>query len=170
MKHPIKLLLLTAMVLSSAHTYANQKDQEIIEQALLCQNLPKAPADIKRNTNDEKRLESYDKQVSNYISKAEKAISRNATGKPKKEIIDYSNYTTYKLKQPIIIRGISFSSILSIDYEDGYQTFQAIGKPVQNNQSVLKTFKKTGERFDTEIKNNSLTVSCTLVYSLNLPE
>ena len=174
MKPSIKHLLPMLIALSSVSTYTqaqiSQTDQKIIEQAVLCQNAPQAPVNVKQNTDaGSKRLEAYDRQLSAYLNKAEKAIARNA-GKPKKEIIDYSNYTTYTLKTPIVIRGVLFSKILVIDYEDGYHAFEATGKGTKKEAVLFKSFEKPGESFGPEVKKNELIISCTHVFGMSLGE
>lgn len=169
MKHSIKLLLVLAGVLSSASVYAQgeipQDDQKMIEEIVLCKNTPETPANIKDNSADEKQVDAYNNKISDYVKASEKVLARSSTGKPKKEVIDYSNYTTYQLKHPINIGDISFDKITSVDYEDGYHTFKAARKSVEGDTALVDDFKNPEELFTIQIWNDELVLSCTLAYS-----
>ena len=69
-----------------------------------------------------------------------------------------------------MIRGVTFSKILVIDYEDGYHTFEATGKGTKKDVALFKGYTKNGVSFESVLKKNQLTVACTHMYSINLSE
>lgn len=113
------------------------EDQEAISSALLCQSVPQL--------NNHKATDFGELGIfyfyGYYFEKTKNLLARNAQGITE-EIIDYSPHTTYKLKEPIVMGGISFDTLYTVDIEDGGYQLSAIKTIDEKDNELLEKLPK----------------------------